>query len=461
MTEDMKSKNYHYYRPFLITLSICGFLFSIIYTFKYQAYTAALIMFSGTSMACTYWVLSREYFYTRATAYILLGVIFYTIGGSSFVTGAHNSTAVWWLTIAPLTAGIFLNLNAAFKSMLLSLSIVALQFITTTYFDFIPNEFAGKNTSTNSILSLTALITAISTLTLVYLKISHRINTQNKTLQDKITKERLQNAYQQGIFENSQNTLHAMGNTLTLLKSNMELFSKNDQLTKVKSVVETFKKQLELDKDISHKKFDSFVDFMDNSLSKIIHDNNSHLQDGHSKIDFILNTIDTMTNTEIKDCNEEVNLSHMIQEIIGDMNKILTKENIKVKKELDHKISLFLEPLRLEQALRNTVMHSIDSIKEKSKNHKNYNNREIIIKTLEIKDGYHFVIKDNGLDINNENKSEHFSLRNQATCDNTANSLHNTANYIKSVGGEIDITPIKPEGAALEIIFPKKQRPVA
>ena len=75
MTEDMKSKNYHYYRPFLITLSICGFLFSIIYTFKYQAYTAALIMFSGTSMACTYWVLSREYFYTRATAYILLGVI--------------------------------------------------------------------------------------------------------------------------------------------------------------------------------------------------------------------------------------------------------------------------------------------------------------------------------------------------------------------------------------------------
>ncbi len=456
-----QNANYRLYGPFIRTLSICGYLFSAIYIFMYQAYLAALFMFTGPTIAVLYSMISKENFKTNLTGYILLSIIFYTLAGSALFTGAHLSSAIWWYSLLPVTAGLFFNRKTAIFFMGLSVFTVLSQYLLVTKTNLIVNEFSGHNTTSSLIMSIIALNLALTTLTLVYINMNDQINKEKKVLQEKITKEKVNNAFHQGIFENAQNTLHIMGNNLTLLKSNMELMSKEDHIKKIIDVTELYDKQLNNDKE--NEKFKKYLNFLIESLEEVSIRNKEQTRTSTKKIENIIETIESMKHQEVNDVKENISLSNFISSIIEDMNKKLKDENIHVDKKIDNMISLFVDPLRLEQAIRVSIDNSIDAIitKKKQKIGKGSGNEDsnyqpkIILEAKEIETSFVVNIKDNGIGISEENKNDIFKLGFSTKDKGGGYNLHNTANYIKSVGGDINLSPAQSSGAILQMIFPK------
>ena len=450
---ERKINNYHYFRPFLYTLSVCGYIFSCIYYFKYNASFAAFFMFTGPTLALLYSFAYPKFFYTKKTAYVLLFVIFYTLIGSSLFTGAHNSTAIWWLTVIPLTAGIFLDIKKSLASMILCIAIIIIEYILATKTNLLINEFVNKSLEISKLLSLITLNVAISTLTCIYLVITMRINNFNKKLAKKVNKAKIARAFNQGLFESSQNTLHVLGNNLTLIKTNNEALGKSDHLEKLKNISEAFYKQ-KIISDMNEKDL-SYINYVIKTLDQIITTIHKQTNETNQKLDYIIETVNQMSNLELKSVKERISLSDIVNEVLSDMNNIIEKEKIKIKQDIDKNVHLNIEPTRLEHAIRSSINNAIDSLIKKKNENSAFLEPEILIEISESPSHYSLILKDNGLGIEENNLSHIFSLGFSTKISGGGYNLHNTANYIRSLGGMIDLTPNHSEGACLQMTFPK------
>lgn len=454
--EEKKFNNFHYYKPFVITLSICGYVFSAVYLIKYKALIASMFMFTGPTTALFYMHLRKNVFFSRKTAYILLGVIFYTLTGSSLFTGGHNSTAIWWFSVIPLTSGIFLGIKKSFYSMSLCLVIIIIEYILGTQTDLLINEFANQDQEVSKLLSLLALNIAISTLTYIYLSITYRINSENEKLNKKINKEKVSRAFNQGLFETAQNTLHILGNSLTLVKTNIDLLQKEDA---IKSLIDVSKAYYAgISKNENNQKQIAYTKYIIETLESIKTNKQEQLLTTNEKLDYVINTIDQMSKTKIEISKEKMDLTKVINEILTDMKNTFTHENIRIKSELNDKIELLTEPTRFENALRTSLKNSVDSIIEKKKIDKTFVKPEIVIRTEEDEKHYHLSLKDNGIGLEEENAKQVFKLGFSTKRDGGGYNLHNTANYVRSLGGNINFKTSHSDGACLVMKFPKQKK---
>jgi len=444
------SNNHHYYRPFLYILSLFGFLFSLVYFLKYEAFIAGSIMVSGPVTGIIYSTIFKRKFYTMVTANILLSIMLYTIGGASLFTGAHTSTAIWWLITIPLSAGVFLSIKKSFLWLFLCLITVLIQYVLVTMTNYIPNEFLNVDTSNNKLLSLVALICATSLLTSIHLSISNKLSEENQRVQKKIEKERVNNAFNQGLIESTQSTLHTIGNTLTIIKSSLDLQAKSQLIKNTLKVCHQFqsKKNIEVQKNID------FVKYINNSLDKI----NTELREqnikNNKRIDDVIETINILSNTSTQTTKENIRLSLLINDIIDEFQTEFSSLKINVIKDIENNIFLYQEPQRLEKAIKSSILNSISSLQDRKNSEKDFFSPELLISTKVSSENYQLVLSYN-VTISKETEQSIFSPTSNIQREKSGKNLHNTANYIKSIGGNISLIAKEKEGAQLQISFPR------
>lgn len=263
-----------------------------------------------------------------------------------------------------------------------------------------------------------------------------------KELQDEL----IEHAYSQGIAENSVHVLHNIGNVLTSMIGKgdflkKELLSKNlthlfgQVLKKLDAMKasdlndESFEKL----KTSLGKIYDGFV----KEEEKFIEANEFTLRES-LRISEIISTQQKYANCKTK-MNSIVKICDLIEDTVKMHQYRFDKRGIEIDISVDKGALVMVEKIGLSQTISNAIINAIESIDDKSNLGIVEEPWRLSIFSKVDNSFIELTIKDNGLGIKNEDLDKIFAYGFSTKQRGSGFGLHNCANYMQGIGGEIKI----------------------
>ncbi len=270
-----------------------------------------------------------------------------------------------------------------------------------------------------------------------------KLNEQKiKELQDDLIDE----AYSQGIAENSVHVLHNIGNVLTTM------IGKGDQLKKElnkKATTTLFSKVLQKlngmkFEDLNDKSFEALKstlktisEKMQSEGEKLIETNNFTLRES-LRISEIISTQQKYANLKTR-MNSLVRVESLIHDIVTMHKYRIDKRNIQLSLEVCPDTEVYVEKVGLSQTISNAIVNAIESIDEKAKSERLEDEWILEITTIKKGDNLSLAIADNGMGIKKDVLEKLFNYGFSTKERGSGFGLHNCANYMQSIGGNIEI----------------------
>ncbi|MEE3078727.1 MAG: ATP-binding protein [Bdellovibrionota bacterium] len=270
-----------------------------------------------------------------------------------------------------------------------------------------------------------------------------KLNEQKiRQLQDELVND----AYSQGVAENSVHVLHNIGNVLTSMIGKGDFLKKD--LAK-KSVSQAFSMVLEkLEKmkveDLNEESFSK----LKNTLSKInegfkseeerfIEANEFSLKES-LRISEIITTQQKYANLKTR-MNSYIKVSDLVNDLITVHKYRIDRRNIKLNMNVCPHSTMFIEKIGMSQTISNAIINAIESIDEKAKLGYIEKEWQLDIHTEIVDDQLALIVSDNGVGISKENLKKLFGYGFSTKERGSGFGLHNCANYMQTVGGSIEI----------------------
>jgi signal transduction histidine kinase len=263
-----------------------------------------------------------------------------------------------------------------------------------------------------------------------------------KKLQDEL----IDQAYNQGVAENSVHVLHNIGNVLTSIIGKGDALKKDlnkKTTTKLLDKVLTKLNSIELDK-LDEKTFSALKNTLGTiqeqfkkEEDELIEANNFTLRES-LRISEIISTQQKYANLKTK-VNSILTVSDLVQDIVTMHQYRLDKRDIQLTLDVCPKAQVYVEKVGLSQTISNAIVNAIESIDEKIKKDVLENSWNLEITTMMDGSDIVLMVADNGMGIDQENLKKLFSYGFSTKERGSGFGLHNCANYMKTIGGSIEI----------------------
>jgi len=263
-----------------------------------------------------------------------------------------------------------------------------------------------------------------------------------KKLQDEL----IDQAYNQGVAENSVHVLHNIGNVLTSIIGKGDAIKKDlnkkvttGLLAKVLSKLESIEFEA-----LDAKTFSSLKSTLrtihENFIKEetnMIESNNFTLKES-LRVSEIISTQQKYANLKTK-VNSIINVSDLVNDLVTMHKYRIDKRDIDMTLDICQKSCVFVEKVGFSQTISNAIVNAIESIDEKVK--QNVIERTWKLEISTIVDGKNLVlmVADNGMGISKHDLEKLFSYGFSTKERGSGFGLHNCANYMKTVGGHIEI----------------------
>ncbi len=281
----------------------------------------------------------------------------------------------------------------------------------------------------------------------------------------KFLQEELMNqAYSQGVAENSIHMLHNIGNVLTSILSNVETAKANNNIETSLNLFEKIidkvsKQELAMGVEKLLKLNQALISIKTSFNKEILEQKrmNQFVANECRRIADIITTQQKYANLK-NQIKSEISLKAIIQDTLRLHEIKIEKSHISVVVELEEDSTLFMEKIGLSQTLSNAVVNSIESIHERISKDVEFGKGELIF-TSEVK-GKHVVvkIKDNGCGIMPDKAKNVFNYGFSTKKRGSGFGLHNCANYMKNNNGSVSLESDGiNQGATLTLLLPLKE----
>lgn len=275
-----------------------------------------------------------------------------------------------------------------------------------------------------------------------------KIEGENKRLQATV----VDTAYKEGFAENAISVLHNIGNLTTPLRLKLEAGQEISELEKIKQVIDKIAQidGAEQRKEVADK------------LIEILEKNDQQFKE---IIDFGLEQtkkISTTISSQQKYANlknkvkTQVDLVSVINDAIYTHQSQFEKYNINNMSQLMDKAIVTTERNGIHHVITNMITNSIEAINERTKHFGDFSDKYIYLSIHEAGDEFVITLKDNGIGITEEDKEKLFNFGYTTKDDGSGFGLHNSANFIGSQGGRLELeSKGQNEGATCTLYIPK------
>lgn len=282
-----------------------------------------------------------------------------------------------------------------------------------------------------------------------------------KELQDELIDE----AYNQGIAENSVHVLHNIGNVLT------SLIGKGDELKKSlakRATTHLFTKVMNKLNSLNYNDLDEKVYLnLRKSLNTILEaflkeektliETNNFTMNESIRISEIISTQQKYANLKTK-MNSLLKVEDLVNDIVTMHKYRIEKRNINLSLKICPRAEVFVEKVGLSQTISNAIVNAIESIDQRAKAQTKDQDRKIDIISETLDNKIVLKISDNGIGIEKENLDKLFNYGFSTKERGSGFGLHNCANYMKTIEGSIEIkSEGHNKGAQTVITIPLKQ----
>lgn len=263
-----------------------------------------------------------------------------------------------------------------------------------------------------------------------------------RMLQDELVND----AYSQGVAENSVHVLHNIGNVLTAIIGKGDLLK--SEFAK-KNIAHSFSLVVKKLQSMSIDDFDNDIfEKLKRTLEKLSIEVKSEEQRFIDANDFtlkeslriseIITTQQKYANLKTK-MNSHVKVFDLVNDLITVHKYRIDSRDIKLSLDVCTNTSIFVEKIGMSQTISNAIINAIESIDEKVK--LGHVEKEWVLDICsEISDDQiTLIISDNGVGISKENLSKLFGYGFSTKERGSGFGLHNCANYMQTVGGSIEI----------------------
>ncbi len=263
-----------------------------------------------------------------------------------------------------------------------------------------------------------------------------------KELQDELIDE----AYNQGIAENSVHVLHNIGNVLTTMigkgdftKKELQKKTTTTLYSKVISKLETMSLE-----DLDEKAFLALKrtlktlegQFLEDEQRKI--DSNDFTLKEALRISEIISTQQKYANLKTK-VNSIIKVEDLVNDLVTMHKYRIDKREINLVMDICPRTEVNVEKVGLSQTISNAIVNAIESIDEKAKSEHRENTWQLEITTIKKNGFIALVVADNGMGIKKENVEKLFNYGFSTKERGSGFGLHNCANYMQTIGGSIEI----------------------
>lgn len=288
--------------------------------------------------------------------------------------------------------------------------------------------------------------------------------TEEKKKERKIKKlqdELIDQAYNQGVAENSIHVLHNIGNVLTSIIGRADAVKRNTEKNNIGALMNKVCTKLEKMEfsELDESKFSSLVKTL-KTLSNQLNDFEKTTIDSFA---FTLNEslrISDIISTQQKYANKKTKLVSImsLKDLLSDLVTMheyrLEKRNIDFKINICRNVQVEVEKVGFSQTLSNAIINAIEAIDEKYQ--AGFESDFYIHVNTKIEDGNIILsIVDNGIGIEAEKLSQIFKYGFSTKKRGSGFGLHNCANFMKNAGGKIELFSEGPnEGTETRITIP-------
>ncbi len=267
-------------------------------------------------------------------------------------------------------------------------------------------------------------------------------------------------AYQAGIAEMSTMILHNVGNSLTAIDGG--LLRLRNQLNVLKQVDALFERSVEMLDQHLEKQEDEHL----RGVREIIHRGEKEIimpllqeieEESLNPVEHSVRHISEIIRVQQGSAKMTTKATRFyLQEVINDalimQQDTLNKLRIEVERpDYEHPVEVKIPKNQMIQALNNLLKNSHESIAERMQQEPNLAGR-ITLKVEQEPDQVRLSIEDNGMGIEAEQQEQMFRFGYTSKERGSGFGLHATANYIRGLGGDIELHSAgKGQGASVTI----------
>lgn len=280
---------------------------------------------------------------------------------------------------------------------------------------------------------------------------SKKAGKEKAALQEQLIKK----AYTDGLAENAIGVLHNIGNVLTAIIGKVSHNECAESLQKLEVLLTKMSAT-----DLSLEKAKKVIELSAKEMSSIKKNSsevNGFILEKSNHIAEVIAAQQRYANLK-SDIKSHLTIKAMIDDCLLLHEERMLKRSIKVKRNDQSDLKVFIEKNGLAQTISNLVVNAVESIDERVKKDPQFEVGlgEVSVEVSESEKYVHLKVHDNGMGISEENLKKLFDFGFSTKERDSGFGLHNCANFMKKQDGEIRLMSEGVfKGATCELVIPK------